>query len=127
MPSRLFTSLDCLADETVPMIWKCIAFLVATLMLAGCCSLGNGCAPEAGAPIAWDGLGTPPTSDTQPVELRPNKPARVKKEIIVGPLGATTAEQNDKVQPKDRWEQEQAADQDDEAKLKRKLMICRTC
>lgn len=126
-PGRQSTSLDCLADETVTMISRCIAFLVAALMLAGCCSLGNGCAPEAGAPIAWDGLGTPPASDTQPVELRPNKPARVKKEIIVGPLGATTADQTGKVQPKDQWEQEQAADQDDEAKLKRKLVICRTC
>ncbi len=111
----------------ITMISKCIAFLVAALMLAGCCALGNGCAPESGAPIAWDGLGAAPTSDTQPVDLQPNKPARVKREIVVGPLNATAAEQNNKVQPKDQWEQEQAADQDDEARLKRKLVICRTC
>jgi hypothetical protein len=35
--------------------------------------------------------------------------------------------QNNKDQPKGQWEQQQAADQDDELRLKRKLMICRTC
>jgi hypothetical protein len=109
------------------MISNCIAFLVAALMLANCCALENGCAPESGAPIAWDGLGSFPTDDTQPVEPRPKKYARAKREIIVGPLGAAATVQNGKVQPKDQWEQEQAADQDDEARLKRKLMICRTC
>ena len=109
------------------MISKCIAFLVAALMLADCCALGNGCAPESGAPIAWDGLGSAPTSDTQPVEPQPKKHARAKREIIVGPFDAAATEQNNKVQPKDQWEQEQAADQDDEMRLKRKLMICRNC
>ena len=109
------------------MISKCIAFLVAALMLADCCALGNGCAPESGAPIAWDGLGSAPTSDTQPVELQPKTRARAKREIIVGPLDAAATEQNNKVQPKNQWEQEQAADRDDEMRLKRKLMICRNC
>jgi len=109
------------------MISKCIAFLVAALMLADCCALGNGCAPESGAPIAWDGLGSGPTSDTQPVEPQPKKHARAKREIIVGPLDAAATEQNNKVQPKNQWEQEQAADRDDEMRLKRKLMICRNC
>jgi hypothetical protein len=109
------------------MISKCIAFLVAALMLADCCALGNGCAPESGAPIAWDGLGSAPTSDTQPVESQPKKHARAKREIIVGPLDATPTEPIKKVQPKDQWEQQQAADQGDEMRLKRKLMICSTC
>jgi hypothetical protein len=112
---------------TITMISKCIAFLVAALMLSNCCALGNGCAPESGAPIAWDGLGSAPTSDTQPVEPQPKKHAQAKRELILGPLDAAATEQNKKVQPKDRWEQEQAADQDDEMRLKRKLMICRTC
>jgi hypothetical protein len=109
------------------MISKCIAFLVAGLMLAGCCALGNGCAPESGAPIAWDGLGSAPTSDSQPVELQPKKQARTKREIILGPLDAAATEQNRKVQPKDQWEQQQAADQDDEIRLRRKLIICSAC
>lgn len=106
------------------MISKCIAFLVAGLILANCCALGIGCAPQSGAPIAWDGLGPAPTDDTQPLEPGPTKPARAKREIIVG---AAAAEPNSKLQPKDSWEQQQAADQDDEARLKRKLVICRAC
>jgi hypothetical protein len=112
----------------VSMISKCIAFLSVALLLANCCALGNGCAPAAGAPIAWDGLGTPPTDDPLATEPQPRKPARAKREIIIGPLDAAVAGQNGRTQPKDRsWEQQQAADQDDEAKLKRKLMICQNC
>ena len=108
------------------MISKSIAFLVAALMLANCCALGNGCVPAAGSPVAWDGLGAAPTDDTQPLELRPKQQALAKREIILSPLAAA-GEPNSKVQPKDSWEQQQAADQADEARLKRKLMICRTC
>jgi hypothetical protein len=109
------------------MISKCFLFLVAALAVANCCALGSGCAPQSGAPIAWDGLGSSPTEDTEPVEPKPSKHARAKREIIVGPLEAAAPAQNNKGQPKDQWEQQQAADQDDELRLKRKLMICRTC
>jgi hypothetical protein len=117
------------------MILKWLALLVAAFMLAGCCALGNGCAPESGAPVAWDGLGSAPASDTPPVELHPAKRTQAKKEIILGPLDAAGAEQNDKTQPKaqskaqpkGQWEQEQATDQEEDAKLKRQLMICRSC
>jgi hypothetical protein len=111
----------------ITMISKCIAFLVAALMLANCCALGNGCAPAAGSPVAWDGFGSAPMDDTQPLELRPKQHARAKREIILGPLDAAATEPNSKLQPKDSWEQQQAADQADEARLKRKLVICRTC
>jgi hypothetical protein len=107
------------------MILKCIALLAAALMLANCCALGNGCAPVAGSPVAWDGLGTAPTEETQTPE--PRKPARTKREIIVGPLDAVPGGPNNKVQPSDQWERQQAADQDDEARLKRQLVICRGC
>jgi hypothetical protein len=107
------------------MISKSVAFLAASLMLANCCASGSGCAPAAGSPVAWDGLGPAPTEEAQPLELRP-KQARAKREIA-GPLDVAATEQNHRVQPRDQWEQEQAAEQADEAKLKRKLMICRTC
>ena len=100
---------------------------MAALMLANCCALGNGCVPAAGSPVAWDGLDAAPTDDTQPLELRPKQHARAKREIILGPLDAAAAEPNSKVQPKNSWEQQQAADQADEVRLKRKLVICRTC
>ncbi len=109
------------------MIAKCIVFLVAALTLADCCALGNGCVPVSGAPIAWDGLGTAPTGDAQPLEPQPKKHARAKREIIIGPLDAVSTERDGNVRPKDRWEQEQAADRDDEIRLKRKLVICRDC
>jgi hypothetical protein len=107
------------------MISKSIVFLGAALMLANCCASGSGCAP-AGSPVAWDGLGPAPTEEAQPLELRPKQQARSKREIA-GPLDVAATEQNHGVRSKDQWEQEQAADQADEAKLKRKLMICRSC
>lgn len=112
--------------KVTTMISKCISFLFVALMLANCCALGNGCAPESAAPIAWDGLGSAPTDNPQPVEPAPKKQTRAKREIIIGPLDAAAAGQT-KVQSKDQWEQEQVADQDDEAKLKRKLRICSNC
>ena len=105
------------------MILKFIALSVAALMLTNCCASGNGCAPVAGGPAAWDGLGTAPTEDAQLPE--PKKPARAKREIIVGPLDPAPGRRD--VQPIDQWEQQQAAAQDDEARLKRKLVICRGC
>jgi hypothetical protein len=77
--------------------------------------------------VAWDGLGAAPTEDTQPVELRPKQHARAKREIIVGPLDAAAGGSNGRAQPRDSWEQQQAADQADEMRLKRKLKICSTC
>jgi hypothetical protein len=110
------------------MISKSILFLGVALMLANCCSLGTDCAPASGAPVASDGLDSVPTDNAQPVAPSPppRKQARANREIAAGPLDATTAGQS-KVQSKDRWEQDQAADRDDEASLKRKLKICSNC
>jgi hypothetical protein len=112
------------------MILKCIGLLAAALMLTGCCVSGIGCAPMAGSsvagsPGAWDGLATAPTEDAQPPE--PRKPARAKREIIVGPLDAVPAGRDNKVQSTDQWAQQQVADKDEEARLKRQLVICRGC
>jgi hypothetical protein len=106
------------------MISKCVAFLVAALMLANCCASGSGCAPTASIPVAWDGLGPAPTDDALPPEPQPKQHARAKRDVST--LDAGSSERN-RAQPKDEWEQEQAADQADEARLKRKLMICRDC
>lgn len=112
------------------MISKCMAFLVVALVLASCCASGSGCGAPPGGPVAWDGLGSAPTEDTQPADPRSNK-MRSQREII----GAAEGQQDGRLQPRDRfkdrsretWEQQQAADQDDEMRLKRKLMICRDC
>jgi hypothetical protein len=113
--------------QTIAIISKSIAFLVAALMLANCCASGSGCAPAAGTPVAWDGLGPAPTEEAQSPEARPKPQARAKREIAVGPLDVAATGQNSRFQPRDEWERQQAADQADDAKLKRKLMICRTC
>lgn len=110
------------------MIAKCILFLSAALMLANCCALGNGCAPASAVPAAWDGLGSAPADEAQPVELAPpRKQARAKREIVLGPLDAAAADQTGKVRPSDQWEKDQTADRDDEARLKRTLKICSAC
>lgn len=110
------------------MISKSILFFCAALMLANCCALGTDCAPASGAPVAWDGLGSAPTDNAQPVEPPPSprKQARANREIIIGPLNGATAEQT-RVESKDQWQRDQAADRDDEASLKRKLKICTAC
>jgi hypothetical protein len=103
------------------MISKCILFLAAAVLLANCCAVGTGCAPPPGASIAWGGPGAGPAADSDVFE-----PQRAKRQIAPTPLDALTGS-NAKPQPKDSWEQQQAADQADEARLKRKLTICRAC
>ena len=125
--TSLFQVLDQRGEMTT-MISKSILFLCAALMLANCCSLGTDCAPASGAPVASDGLGPVAMDDAQPVEPPPppRKQARANREIAVGPLSAATAGQT-RVQTKDQWERDQAAERDDEASLKRKLKICSNC
>jgi hypothetical protein len=109
------------------MFLKCIALLTTALTLANCCASGNGCAPVSGAAIAWDGLGTAPTENTQSDKPAPKRHGRSSREIIIGPLDASAVEPNSKVPPKSEWEQQQAAEQADEVRLRRKLVICRDC
>jgi len=62
------------AQTDIPMISKSIVFLFSAIALGGCCISGNGCyAPVAGAPIAWDGLGSPPTDVAEVSEDQPKK------------------------------------------------------
>jgi hypothetical protein len=108
------------------MILKCVTFLFAAAALAGCCVSGNGCyAPLPAAPIAWDGLGSPPTdNETKPKSKRNFRP---QTEIVIGPLDGTSAQADPKPQPRDKWVEEQAADQDADAKLKQQMKICSSC
>ena len=99
------------------MISKYIALVFASTALAGCCLSPNGCyAPLPGAPVAWDGLGTAPTETetTGATEDRPRKTARVKKEIIIGPIGAAAAEPKPKLTGREAFLQQEAADRVEE-------------
>ena len=138
-----------LASDRKNMILRCIAFLFAALALSSCCVSGTGCGVGApGGPVAWDGLVPVPAQaqeaavqDTQPIELGPNQPntkMRAKKQET---LSAVAAPEDADLLPKgafkdaarsrstsgDSWEHQQAVDRDDEARLKRKLIICRNC
>ena len=111
------------------MISKSVVFLFSAIALGGCCISGNGCyAPVAGAPIAWDGLGSPPTDVAEVSEDQPKKKkTRPRREIIVGPLGDVAAAPNSRSQAGESWAQQEAADQADEIRLKNKLRICSNC
>ena len=50
-----------------------------------------------------------------------------KKEVIIEPIGGVAAEPNPKLQGKEAWAQQEAADRADEEKLTKKLMICSKC
>jgi hypothetical protein len=109
------------------MIWKCILLLAAALLLANCCAVGIGCAPPPGVSIAWGGPGARTAEDSEGDEPQRTKHARATRQITGDHLDAAAGGPTAKPQPKDNWEQQQAADQADEARLKRKLTICRAC
>ena len=84
------------------MLTRFMVLLVAGTALAGCCASGTGCSttPMAGAPIAWDGLGEPPTAnDATGEEKRPAKRKTARnREIILGPLNGAPAQSDAKAQ-----------------------------
>jgi hypothetical protein len=104
------------------MISRCFVLLLA-VALTGCCASGVGCnALTPGAPVVWDGLG----------------PAAVENIIVDSTAtGSAVAEHkksrraaarvDTKSQNGDQFEQQQAADQDADAKLNKQLKICRDC
>jgi hypothetical protein len=130
------------------MILRCIAFLFAALMLSNCCVSGTGCGGPPGGPVAWDGLVPVPgqaqeaaVQDTQPIELGPNQPNNKVRAKKPDTLSAVAAPEDADLLPRgafkdvarsrstsgDSWEHQQAVDRDDEARLKKKLIICRDC
>jgi hypothetical protein len=101
---------------------KLFACVFAAIALAGCCTSGTGCyTPAAGSPAEWDGLNEPPNDEA------PKKPPRRKKEMAVAsqPNGDTHVVSRPKT--KEEWEQQEAADRADEARLTKKLKICTGC
>jgi hypothetical protein len=110
------------------MISRCIALVFSAIALAGCCTSSNGCYSPvaAGAPAAWDGLGPIAAGDGES-DPKPKPRAPQKHEIIVGPLNATVAPPDAQPQAKESWAQQQAADQEADAKLNSQLKICHGC
>ena len=112
------------------MLTRFMVLLVAGTALAGCCASGTGCSttPMAGAPIAWDGLGEPPTANDAPGEER--RPAKRKaarnREIILGPLNGAPAQSDAKAQYDD-WTRRPNEDAEADARLARQTKICKGC
>ena len=91
---------------------KLLALLIACTALTGCCASGTGCSTQtAGAPIAWDGLGEPPTRN---------------QEIILGPLNGA-APQADAKARYDDWTRQPNEDLEADARLARQTKICKGC
>jgi hypothetical protein len=84
------------------------------------------------SPVAMenDGLGAAPPEEEAPPpdEVQPRQDVRVKrKKMTASPDDATAAGKYRDARGKDQFEMEQAADEADDQRLKRKLMICTDC
>ena len=112
------------------MLTRFMVLLVAGTALAGCCASGTGCSttPMAGAPIAWDGLGEPPTAnDATGEEKRPAKRKTARnREIILGPLNGAPAQSDAKARY-DEWTRQPNEDVEADARLARQTKICKGC
>ena len=111
------------------MLTRFMVLLVAGSALTGCCASGTGCAtPMAGTPIAWDGLGEPPTANDAPgEEKRPAKQRAARnREIILGPLNDAPAQSNAKARYDD-WTRQPNEDVEADARLARQTKICKGC
>jgi hypothetical protein len=112
------------------MLTRFMVLLVAGTALTGCCVSGTGCSttPTAGTPLAWDGLGEPPTaSDAPGEEQRPAKRKTTRsREIVLGPLNGVPAKSDAKAQY-DNWERRPNEDTEADARLARQTKICKGC
>jgi len=111
------------------MLTRIMVLLVAGFALTGCCASGTGCATTTpGTPIAWDGLGEPPTADDAPGEEK--RPAKRKtarnREIILGPLNDAPARSDAKARY-DEWTRQPNEDVEADARLARQTKICKGC
>lgn len=112
------------------MLTKFMVLLVAGSALTGCCASGTGCSTTqtAGAPIAWDGLGEPPTANDAPGEQKrtPKRRTARNQEIILGPLNGAPPQADAKARY-DEWTRQPNEDVEADARLARQTKICRGC
>jgi hypothetical protein len=113
---------------------KLLAFLIIGAALSGCCASGTGCSTTqtAGAPIAWDGLGEPPTADgEQAGATKPKRRTARNREIILGPLNEASSRDRSAGSgvkaAYEEWTRQPNEDAEADARLARQTKICRGC
>jgi hypothetical protein len=110
------------------MIVRHALLIAVALMLGSCCLSGNCYAPMADtatgiAAEAPDGLALVPADEPEAeVPAKPKKYAQRRKDVDA--LGDASASARNRG---DAYEQQLAVDKADEARLKRKLIICQNC
>ena len=131
------------------MITRVVALLCGAFALAGCCMSGQGCyAPISTAPIAFEpsapdgdaGLDAPKRKLAQKVAQKsavqklPIQDLSAQDLSANGLPNATAAQRNAMAQDGgqgehdgSKWEDQQAADREADAKLSSQLKICRGC
>lgn len=134
------------------MILRSATLLAAALTLANCCMSGTGCSgplASAGTPAAapamaatpavitaqptgaaadWDGRVATSDADTEMVtEPDIGTPRKGAKRRGDSRVDVMSAQSSSGYRGRMSWEEEQAADLADEARLKQKLTICRNC
>jgi hypothetical protein len=122
------------------MILRCAVLFAAALTLSNCCLSSSGCngpvamtaapAPAttgsvAAAP-AWDGLSEQPAADADATidVTPPKKPSRRSRAASIDAMSSqsATGSRGDL-----SWDDQQAVDRADDARLKQKLIICKNC
>jgi hypothetical protein len=120
------------------MVLRCAVLLAAALTLSNCCLSSSGCgngpvamtaAPAviAAKPVAapaWDGLHEQP-NDTAEAEVDvtpPRKQARRRANVDVMSSQSSAGARGEL-----SWDEQQAIDRAEDARLRNKLIICRNC
>ncbi|WP_407155265.1 hypothetical protein [Bradyrhizobium sp. STM 3557] len=122
------------------MILRCAMLLAAALTLSNCCLSSSGCngplalntapspaaAAVAAAPGAWDGLSEQPAADTDATVdvTSPKKQPRRSRTASVDAMSSQSARGS---RADLSWDEQQAADRADDARLRQKLIICKNC
>jgi hypothetical protein len=109
------------------MILRCAMLLAAALTLSNCCLSSSGCNTPiaANAAPAWDGLGQ--QSGGPEAEADPAPPKAHARRKTSGGVDAMSSQSNSGARANLGWQEQQAVDTADDARLKQKLIICRNC
>ena len=120
------------------MISRVVALLCGAFALAGCCMSGQGCyAPISTAPFAFEPSAPSDAGFDSPRKKVAQKPVVQKLPVqdlsANGLPNATAAQRNAMAQDggqsgqDGKWEDQQAADREADARLSSQLKICRGC